>query len=193
MLACEQAFIQVGLVIINASGIDGEASETESRLGELTVDVAEVENYLRSLDITKASGPDKIPARLLKECDRYIAPSLCELFNVSLRVGRLPVEWKSANVTPVHKKHLKEPAENYRPISLFPIIAKLLERCVCRRLYEHVISAISLDNTVSYAIDHALHNCCKFYIRLEKTLTVIFKQTLSTWILPMLFTLSITV
>ncbi|CAB4026825.1 Hypothetical predicted protein, partial [Paramuricea clavata] len=123
---------------------DGEASETESGLGELTVDVAEVENYLRNLDITKASGPDKIPARLLKECGRHIAPSNCELFNVSLRVGRLPVEWKSANVTPVHKKHLKEPAENYRPISLLPIIAKLLERCVCRRLYEHVISAISL-------------------------------------------------
>ena len=113
-------------------------------MGELTVDVAEVENYLRNLDITKASGPDKIPARLLKECGRHIAPSICELFNVSLRVGRLPVEWKSANVTPVHKKHLKEPAENYRPISLLPIIAKLLERCVCRRLYEHVISAISL-------------------------------------------------
>ncbi|CAB4017509.1 Hypothetical predicted protein, partial [Paramuricea clavata] len=123
---------------------DGEASETESGLGELTVDVAEVENYLRNLDITKASGPDKIPARLLKECGRQIAPSICELFNVSLRVGRLPVEWKSANVTPVHKKHLKELAENYRPISLLPIIVKLLERCVCRRLYEHVISAISL-------------------------------------------------
>jgi hypothetical protein len=99
-----------------------------SGLGELTVDVAEVENNLRNLDITKASGPDKIPARLLKECGRHIAPSLGELFNVSLRVGRLPVEWKSANVIPVHKKHLKEPAENYRPISLWPIIAKLLER-----------------------------------------------------------------
>ena len=59
-----------------------------------------------------------IPARLINECGRHIAPSICELFNVSLRVGRIPVEWKSANVTPVHKKHLKEPAENYRPISL---------------------------------------------------------------------------
>ena len=123
---------------------DSEASETKSGLGKITIDVAEVENYLRNLDITKACGPDKIPARLLKECGQHIAPSICELFNVSLRVGRLPVEWKSANVTPVHKKHLKEPAENYRPISLLPIIAKLLERCVCRRLYEHVISAISL-------------------------------------------------
>ena len=46
-------------------------------------------------------------------------------------------------ITPIHKKELREPAENYRPISLLPIIAKVLERCVSKRLYDHVINAIS--------------------------------------------------
>ena len=52
--------------------------------------------------------------------------------------GQIPSEWKSANVTPIHKKDRKEPAENYRPISLLPVLGKVLERGVCFRLYDHI-------------------------------------------------------
>ena len=65
------------------------------------------------------------------------------LFNTSLGHGRLPSEWKSADVTPIHKKDSKELAENYRPISLLPIIGKIIERCVAKRLYDHLIDFIS--------------------------------------------------
>jgi hypothetical protein len=57
------------------------------------------------------------------------------LFNHSLRIGRFAAEWKNADVTPVHKKDSKEPAENYRHISLVPIVSKVMERCVCNRFY----------------------------------------------------------
>ena len=90
----------------------------------------EVMERLSELDTTKACGPDKIPARLLKECSEQIAPSLCSLFNHSLSIGQIPREWKSADVTPIHKKDSKEDAKNYRPISLLPIVSKVLERCV---------------------------------------------------------------
>jgi len=94
-----------------------------------------VRDCLSIFDPSKATGPDGIPARILKECSEQISPSLCSLFNHSLRTGRFPSEWKSADVTPVHKKDLLEPAENYRPISLLPIVSKVMERCVCNRLY----------------------------------------------------------
>jgi hypothetical protein len=55
----------------------------------------------------------------------------------------MPLEWKSANITPLHKKQLKEPAENYRPISLLPIVSKVLERCVYSQFYEHVFHLIT--------------------------------------------------
>ena len=93
---------------------------------------------MTNLDTSKASGPDGIPSRLLQACSLEIAPSICELFNYSLHTGHIPSEWKSANVTPVHKKERKELAENYRPISLLPILSKVLERCVCLRLYNHI-------------------------------------------------------
>ena len=111
---------------------------SSSQLSDITVSEEEVAKHLYHLDPSKATGPDGIPGRILKECSAVIAPSLCSLFNHSLRTGTVPSEWKSANVTPVHKKEKKELATNYRPISLLSIISKVLERCVCIRFYDHV-------------------------------------------------------
>ena len=49
------------------------------------------------------------------------------MFNTLLKTACLPKEWKEANVTPVHKKDSKEPASNYRPISLLCLVKKVLE------------------------------------------------------------------
>jgi hypothetical protein len=117
----------------------------EILLSELTVTVEDVTNYLNALDITKASGPDEISARLLKTCSNEIAPSLCSLFNRSLETARLPSEWKMANITSVHKKDSLEPAINYRPISLLCIINKVLERLVgngLRAQVKHLITTL---------------------------------------------------
>ena len=102
-------------------------------IAELQASAQEVEFYLKNLDVTKTCGPDGIPARILKECSLSVAPSLYKFLNLSLRVCRLPIEWKSANITPVHKKGLKEPAEYYRPVSLIPIIAKVCTQKTLRR------------------------------------------------------------
>ena len=116
---------------------------TDQTLSDVTINVNEISECLNVLDTSKACGPDGIPSRLLKECHQQIAPSLYDVFNHSLVSGRVPSEWKSANITPIHKKKQKEPAENYRPISLLPIISKVMERCVYSRLYQHVLHLIS--------------------------------------------------
>ena len=85
---------------------------------------------LSSLDVNKASGPDEIPARTLKETVREIDPSLCDLFNKLLRLGSLQTEWKLANIVPVYKKENKEYIENYRPTSLLCLVSKVMERCL---------------------------------------------------------------
>ena len=120
-----------------------DSLDSHTQISDITLTAEEVAACLYNLDISKASGPDGIPARILKECSYQIAPSICNLFNQSLHTGRLPSECKSADITPIHKKDLKKPVENYRPISLLPIISKVLERCVSRRFYDHVIHLIT--------------------------------------------------
>ena len=72
-----------------------------------------------------------------------IASSLCKIFNKSLQLGSLPSDWKLANVVPVHKKGAKGHVENYRPISLFPIVSKVFERCVLNSIKDHLYHVIS--------------------------------------------------
>lgn len=109
---------------------------------DITLTEREVLSVLESLDVTKATGTDGIPARILKETAAVIAPSLCSLFNKSLHTGMIPKEWKLANVVPVYKKGDKEHSENYRPISLLSIVSKTLERCVLNNIKDDLYSMV---------------------------------------------------
>jgi hypothetical protein len=117
---------------------------TNQALSDVTINVKEISECLNGLDTSKACGPDGIPSRLLKERHQQIAPSLCDVFNHSLVSGRVPSEWKSANITPIHNKKQKEPAEIIAQYHSFPLLAKSLNAgCVYSRLYQHVLLLIS--------------------------------------------------
>ena len=73
---------------------------------------------LDKIDVSKASGPDCIPGRLLQNLARELAPVLHFIFEQSLNTGDLPAEWTLANVAPIFKKGSKLQAVNYRPVSL---------------------------------------------------------------------------
>ena len=94
-----------------------------------------------SLDPSKvSSGPDEIPGSLLRNTASEIAPSVCKLFNLSLSRGAVSTNWKGAYVSPVFKKD--DPtlplAANYRPISLFCIVSKVLEHFIFNHCYPYV-------------------------------------------------------
>ena len=98
----------------------------EPYMTELCLTVTEVQATLEALDVTKATGPDGIPAHLLKETASVIAPSICKLFNKSLTLSIVPNEWKNANVVPVFKKGEADYTENYTLISLLSLVSKVL-------------------------------------------------------------------
>ena len=77
---------------------------TSVLLSDISISEEEVVHHLSNLDPSKSPGPNNILGYILKQCGTVIGPSLCSLFNHSLKTGTLPFEWKSANVTPVHKK-----------------------------------------------------------------------------------------
>ena len=75
---------------------------------------------------------------MLKECAESLAPSVTTVVNFGLRTGLQLTEWKKKNVPPIHKKGKKDLVENYRPVSLLPIISKVHDRCLVTRLVLHV-------------------------------------------------------
>ena len=87
-------------------------------------------SQLRSLKSGKAVGLDRIPARLLKDSADIVATPVAFIINTSLRTTQVPSNWKSARVIPLFKKGKADEMDNYRPISILPVLSKVLERAV---------------------------------------------------------------
>ncbi|RVE40408.1 hypothetical protein evm_014942, partial [Chilo suppressalis] len=84
----------------------------------------EVRAELQSLDVRKASGPDGIPAVVLKKCAAESSPVLTRLYQCSYSLGRVPETWRVANVQPIPKKGDRSDPANYRPIAVTSVLCK---------------------------------------------------------------------
>ena len=100
----------------------------------------DIKRILRSLKPDKASGPDQVPSRVLKECAAELASPLCRLFELCFSKGTFPDQWKTASVIPVHKRDSKSDPTKYRPISLLSIISKVMETVVNKQLQNHLLN-----------------------------------------------------
>ena len=78
---------------------------------------------------------DGISANILKLTSTLIVPSITFIFNLSIRTGIYIDEWKLARVIPIYKSEDKRKCENYRPISILPIISKIFEGEVLTQIY----------------------------------------------------------
>ena len=109
-------------------------------------------------NVHKASGPDGLNARVLKECSNEISPILALIFNEFLAQGDVPDDLRQANVSPVFKKGVKYDAANYRLVSL---------TCICCRIPEHILVSninkhLTLDSILADC-KHGFRNqrCCE--------------------------------
>lgn len=73
-----------------------------------------IKSLLSALNPHKATGPDNISGRFLKE----LTPALTLIFQASLHQGQVPTIWKDAFITPLFKKGDRSKPSNCRPISL---------------------------------------------------------------------------
>ena len=108
-------------------------------MGGITIRTTGVLKLLNNLNVNKATGPDGISARILKETAEEIAPILSSLFQQSLDTGVLPDDWLLANVSAIFKKggH-KDNVGDYRPISLTAITCKVMEHILTSQISKHL-------------------------------------------------------
>ena len=104
----------------------------------ITITENGVYKLLRNIKPHKATGPDNIQARYLKELALELTPAITFLFQTSLEQGKLPNDWLQAHIVPVFKKGDKNTASNYRPVSLTSILCKTLEHIVNSSIMKHL-------------------------------------------------------
>ena len=99
------------------------------------------ENILSTLSKLKpkySSGRDNISTMLLKEIMPLIIKPVTYLFNLSLKTGYIPDDYKCAKIVPIHKSGAMDRFDNYRPISILPAFSKLLEKIVSIQLMKYL-------------------------------------------------------
>ena len=69
--------------------------------------------------------------------DLAIIP-ITNLFNLSFLTCKFPSEMKIAKIIPLYKSGDKTQPSNYRPISILPLLSKLLEKLFCKRLQSFI-------------------------------------------------------
>ena len=94
----------------------------------LRLRVRTVRKILRDLDESSATGPDLLPAMILRQCAPELALPITLLARLCLREGRWPVCWRQHWVHPLHKRKARSDPKMYRGVHLTPQLAKVVER-----------------------------------------------------------------
>ena len=124
-------------LVENTSKFPNDSSKrTKNLLSTILFTKDDIAKIIENFNPNEAHGFDMISIRMLKICGGSILKPLELIFKSCIENGKFPIEWKKANVVPVHKKNNKQLIENYYPISLLLVCDKILERIIYNKMFE---------------------------------------------------------
>lgn len=138
--------------------------------------VKEVQEIINNnLNPKKSPGYDLISGKILKKLPRKGILFLTQLFNAVLRTGHFPLQWKVGQIIVIQKpgKPIND-VKSYRPISLLPIVSKILEKLLLARLEPILIQQQVIPNhqfgfRPQHATTEQIHRVCNhIYQSLEE-------------------------
>ena len=94
-----------------------------------------ISDFLKELKTNKATGIDNLSGRFLKDGSKVLATTLAQICNLSIKLSTVPDECKIVKLKPLYKKGKKTDTKDYRPISLLPVISKILEKVITIKLW----------------------------------------------------------
>lgn len=97
-----------------------------------------VTKKMKQINRNKASDIYNIKPTILRDLTPFLAPILTTLFNRAITENEYPDSLKLTKAIELYKAKDKTLPENYRPISLLPIIAKLLDTIINEQLMQHL-------------------------------------------------------
>ena len=100
-----------------------------------------------------------MPVRVVKENAEYFAEIICSQFNESINSSKFPLSFKLANITPVFKNESRNHKNNYRPVSILPLISKVFEKIMNKQLsiyFEEILSKFQCGFRKGFSTQHCL-------------------------------------
>ena len=109
----------------------------------------DVLRVVKNIDVHKGSGIDFLPTFILKDCFEVLIDHLTYLFNQSMSLSVFPACWKLATITPIPKAGDCANVSNWRPISIIPLIGKMMEH-LCVKLLSRYLEVNNILCTEQY-------------------------------------------
>lgn len=107
-------------------------STSDTEIDRITLE--ETLHELSTLDETKGAGLDGIHPIILKRCASSLAKAVCALFNKSIECCEVPKNWKKMQIIPIFKSGKKSSVKQYRPIAIPPVLGKVQDKLMTKRL-----------------------------------------------------------
>ena len=85
---------------------------------------------LKDMNIDKAAGIEYLSRKFLKDGANITAKPISKICNLSIKYSLFPADCQTAKLKPLFKKGSTTPLKNYRPISLLPLISKIIEKVI---------------------------------------------------------------
>ncbi|GAB1603590.1 hypothetical protein Ahia01_000640300, partial [Argonauta hians] len=114
-------------------------------LSDISFDYTDFLKAIGNIHQHSSAGPDRFPAKVLKECRHYLARPLSQLWRMSLDASYIPKWLLDQTITPVFKKGNRSLPCNYRPVSLTSHLTKAFERVICSQISEFLETNSLLD------------------------------------------------
>ena len=89
---------------------------------------------MRKLGPRKATQNTDIPIRILKQNSDISGNYICDFFNECVGKDVFSSILKNTNITSVFKKGFRGSKDNYRPVSIIPIISKIFEKLLSKQI-----------------------------------------------------------
>ena len=108
------------------------------------VDIEEMMSEINNLDAKKSGTFMNIPVKILKDVVDIVAETISQIWKVEIVQGRkFAGQLKLGDITPLHKKLENIFKENYRPVSLLPVVSKLFERLMQKQMKTFIETFLS--------------------------------------------------
>ena len=95
-----------------------------------TVSENTILNILKITNVSKVAGLDNLSGRFFKDGAEVLGKPITDLCSFSITSGKFPDSCKIPKLKPIYKKGSLTGASNYRPIFLFPLISKVIEKVI---------------------------------------------------------------
>ena len=118
-----------------------------------------INKIIKKLNPNKATGPDKIPLKILIASANIIDCHLSYIINKDRKINRYSEDAKTALVRPIYKKDDRDQIKNYRPVSLLNGFSKIYERFLhdsLSKFTDNIFSKFISAYRKSYSSNHVL-------------------------------------